>query len=283
MTATVDNYTCRTGARGAGCLPNSLLRVGPSNVSDKGRLLMAVRVYLDGSGKPESQFITLSGIVGTEEIWAQFEPLWEEALSKNKVPLRKDGCPGRRFHMTDLFARSRGYEGWDAIKERNLFVDLFNVLGKFRPASLRAYSCTVSMVDYRKAKLIIPNLRKPEAICVNYCVGGMQFTSEELSSPHPIELYFDCNEGFLHTINSVWSVARKQHVGWADQIGCIVPVTDRYYPIQAADLLAGIVGRYHRGRDRWAGQWQMFSSHMMIEHRVELYEYASIVEKYKQG
>jgi hypothetical protein len=47
--------------------------------------------------------------------------------------------------------------------------------------------------------------------------------------------------------------------------------------------LAGIVGRYHRGKDKWDGQWQMFTSQMMIEHHVELYDYSAIVEKYKAG
>jgi hypothetical protein len=282
MTASVSNYTCRGGVRGAGSIPNSILRVGPSNVPDKGRLLMVSRAYLDSSGKPESQFLTLSSIVGTEQLWSEFEPLWENALAINKVPIRKCGV-GRRFHMTDLFARSGDYEGWDETRERKLLIDLFNVLGKFRATRLRAYSCTVSMEDYRRAKLAIPNLRKPEAICVNYCVGGVNYTQEELSSPHPIELYFDSNEGFLHTINTIWQKEHKQSAGWANQIGCIVPVTDKYYPIQAADFLAGIVGRYHRGRDKWDGQWQMVTSQAMINHHVDLYDYAEIVEKYRQG
>ncbi|MGC2696184.1 MAG: hypothetical protein WA738_10375 [Candidatus Angelobacter sp.] len=281
MTASVSNYTYRGVVRGAGCVPNSILRIGPSNVPDKGRVCMALKVYLDSSGKPETESITLSGIVGTDELWAEFEPVWKEALDDNDVPMHRDGY--RRFHMAALFARDRGYEGWDVAREKKLFLDLFNVLGKFRGTRLCAYSCTVMMEGYRRAKKEFPVLRKAEAICVNHCIGGIALTPEEKEpSRTMLELYFDHNETFLDTINRIWQKEHKQPDGWASQVDCILPVSDKYYPIQAADLLAGMIGRSRGDADRWKGLGQ-FMSEAIIHHHVDLYDYAEIVEKYKQG
>jgi hypothetical protein len=134
-------------------------------ISKAGEFHMAFVAYYDGSGKSDQPSTTLTGIAAPESLWQKFEPLWLDALDRNEVP-------DRDFHMTDLMSSQRKFQGWDARMRRNLLTDLFNVFGQFRVLDFSAYSCTVFSDAYTNAKSKLPCLRKPEAICVDYCVGG---------------------------------------------------------------------------------------------------------------
>lgn len=219
----------------------SMLRLSGIHTPNRHRTHMAFAAYYDGSGKPDQAAITLTGVAAPEILWKNFECSWVIALDHNEVV-------DRDFHMTDLMSQNGKFADWDDRKRRRLLKDLFNVLGCFRTVGLSAYSCTVLMGAYNEAKSQFPALRKPEAFCVNYCVGGLQLTEEQLQSePRPILLYFDRNEGFLHTVNRVWERHRKKKTGWPSQVRNIIPA-DRfeYFPIQAADMLAWIVNRCRR-------------------------------------
>ena len=123
---------------------------------------MALKAYYDGSGKRDLPAMTLSGVAADEHVWGRFEPLWQKALDKNQVP-------ERLFSMSDLMSGRKNFkDGWDDLSRRyKLLKDLFNVLGEFRNLGLSAYSCTILFDAYEKAKTQIPNLRVPEAICVD--------------------------------------------------------------------------------------------------------------------
>jgi hypothetical protein len=238
---------------------------------------MAVNAYYDGSGKsaPTSKGMTLTGVVAPETLWQRFVPLWEKALLRNSVQ-----C----LHMSDLMAARGEFErerGWTEEKRIQFIKDLFNIFGEFRTTGLRAYSCTIVLDDYRRCKTEIPKLRKPEDICVNFCVGGLQFTVEELSEEKPILLYFDRNEGFMNSIHQVWSKKRRRPKSWPKQIRSIATTNSSCFPIQAADLIAWIVNRRHiKGHDE---SYLYFSTFMMIEHFTILYDYERIVQDYRNG
>jgi hypothetical protein len=130
--------------------------------------------------------------------------------------------------MTDLMSEKKSFnEGWDVSRRRKLLADLFNVLGKFRNG-LAAYSCTIVFDAYDKAKAEVATLRVPEALCVDYCVGRLSLTAEQLADQHPILLYFDRKETFLRTIYPVWCKARKKKSGWPMQVGNIIAVDNSY-------------------------------------------------------
>jgi len=201
---------------------------------------MVFVAYYDASGKSDQPCTTLTGIAAPESLWRKFEPLWLDALDRNEVP-------DHDFHMTDLMSDHGGFKGWgDDRKRRRLLTDLFNVLGQFRGLDFSAYSCTVVYDAYNIAKSKLPHLPKPEAICVDYCVGGLQLTQEQLQSEQrPILLYFDRNEACINTVKRVWQ--QKNKTGWQRQVRDI-DVKDRSEcsPIRAADMLGWIVNRYRR-------------------------------------
>jgi hypothetical protein len=238
---------------------------------------MTVQAYYDGSGKPApaAKAMTLTGVIAQDVLWQRFALLWKDALVRNSV---------RCLHMSDLMAGRGEFEcrrGWTDEKRARFIGDLLNVFGYLRTTRLRAYSCTIVLDDYRRLKAEIPKLRKPEDICVNFCVGGLQFAAEELVEPEPIQLYFDRNERFINSLHQVWSKGRRRPRSWPRQVRSIATTDSNCYPIQAADFLAWIVNRHHlKEGNEPHYYWAVF---LAIEHRTGLYDYKRIVEEYPEG
>ena len=251
------------------------------NLPDERRLHIATAVYYDGTHDSEcKEALTLTGIAAPQGTWGDFEADWGAALVKNHVyePL----------HMRELM-HNKGYFadfGWE--EKIKLIGDLWNVFGKYRPTRMCAYSCTVMLADYQRAKSQIPNLRPPESICVDYSVGGLQLTSEELSISKPLLLYFDRSERFMCKIYRTWNRATKNgtyfgsRVGWPFRIRNIFPADRSYRPIQAADLLAWSINRAHCTGDDIGNNFAL-SALLMIKHLTRVYEYEDIVREYPNG
>ncbi len=198
---------------------------------------MAFKAYYDGSGKSDLPAITLTGVAAPKVLWQNFEPLWVKALDRNLVP-------DRDFHMPDLMGRHGKFIDWTDSQREALLTDLFNVFGHFRCLDLTAYSCTVFLDAHRQAMKLIPQLRRPARICVDYCVGTLQLNMEESNSEQrPILLYFDRSEEFRRTINNIWLRHKKRKNGWASQVRGIFTVDRSDYPIQAADMLGWIINK----------------------------------------
>ncbi len=198
---------------------------------------MAFQAYYDGSGKSDLPATTLTGVAAPEALWQEFEPLWVKALDRNLVP-------DRDFHMSDLMGRHGKFKDWTDCQCEALLTDVFNVFGHFRCADLTAYSCTVFLDAHAQAMKLIPRLRSPARICVDYCIGSLQLSKEELASePRPILLYFDRNEEFRRTINNVWLKYKKRKNGWPSQVRDICTADRSDYPIQAADMLGWIINK----------------------------------------
>ncbi len=245
----------------------SMLRLSGIHIPNRDRIHMAFQAYYDGSGKADLPAMTLTGVAAPEELWQRFEPLWVDALDRNTVP-------DRDFHMTDLMAKPRRGKlaDWDDRRVEALLTDLWNVFGRFRTEDLAAYSCTVFFDAHKQAKQLIPALRSPEAICVDYCVGSLQLTKQQLASePKPILLYFDRKEKFMHTVNRVWLQGKKHPTGRPSQVRNII-VADRsyYYPIQAADMLGWIINRNRLNAAR-RGKAQPYQR-LVFDEQLDKYE-----------
>lgn len=106
---------------------------------------MAFKAFYDGSGKSDRPSVTLTGVAASEELWAQFEPLWLNRLDRNKVI-------DRDFHMADLMSRNGNFKGWTISQRDALLIDLFSVFGEFWTKKMSAYSCTVFFAAHLEAK-----------------------------------------------------------------------------------------------------------------------------------
>jgi hypothetical protein len=239
-------------------------------------------VYYDGTidGK-HKKAMTLTGLAAPERLWVTFEAEWDKCLTGNHVY--------EDFHMTD-FMSGQGY--WATLgkhEKEKLIKDLWNVFGRNRDSRLRAYSCTVLLEEYKKAQLKVPNLREPEAMCVDFCVGGLQLTKEELSIPKPILLYFDRNEKFMHKINRVWQkIPGKNNYagtrrGWPYQIRNIIPVDMSYIPIQAADMIAWSINHQYCKPDDPMTVFFKTAPILAVQHFTRVYDFAEIIRYYPNG
>ena len=237
---------------------------------------MGLKAYYDSSGKNDTvnKVLTLAGFAAPEDVWHRFETEWKCAL---------DDYGAQFFHMSEamsLKGHFNGNNGWNEAKVYALVKDLFKVIGKYRTEYFEAYSCSVILSDYRRAQLTIPKLRSPEAICVNFCIGGLQLSPADFDSPKPIDLFFDRKETFLKTIYAVWDQAKNktQTKGWPKQIGDIKSVDSKTtFPVQAADMFAWIVHRHHTGPNNHP--WY-HASFLLAEHYSKIYNYEKIVAEY---
>jgi len=243
--------------------------------------IAATKAYYDGTHDDQrEQALTLSGVVAPESLWTDFEKDWDNALAESHVY--------EDLHMRDLMHNKGYFADFSHQDKLELVGSLWNVFGRYRGTRLQAYSCSVLLPDYERAKKTIPNLREPEAMCVDFCAGGLQLTEEELSLPKPILLYFDRGEPFMHTINRVWEKATNGGTyfgtrrGWPYKILNIIPANRSYSPIQAADLIAWSINRYRCTGDA-IGQAFATSALLMVQHYGRVYDYDEILSEYPNG
>ena len=219
--------------------------------------LMSLRAYQDSAGKNEknsdSRFLTLASLFGTEASWPELERAWVEVLENHQAPTTHDGY--RYFHSVEAFHQNNGYQDWGKDRVTRLVSDLLRVIGNASRDDLFSASCSVSLPEYRQVKKEIPTLRKPEQICLDFCMGSV--FSHPRSAENKIELFFDRGEKFLRIINPLWdSKDRRRRAWWADRVMQIGPVDMEKNPaVQAADLWAWLANRYWtKGyNDRWGG------------------------------
>lgn len=240
---------------------------------------MGFKAYYDSSGKNDnvSKLLTLAGFSAPENIWSRFEIEWKKVLINNNI---------QYFHMSDAKSLRGNFDprnGWDENRANNLVKDLLNVIGKFRTKRFETYSCSIILSDYRRAKQAVTSLRSPEAICVNFCVGGLQLANEDLNLPKSIRLFFDQNETFLNTIYTVWDREKNKDKtsGWPKQIISIDAVNSKTtYPIQAADMFAWMINRHYTHQDE---EYWSFLTYLLAEHYSKMYDYDKIIEEYAKG
>jgi len=222
--------------------------------------------------------MTLGGIAGPASIWCPVERNWIKALGELRID---------EWHTVDAIARTGEFAGWTEKDISRAFAQLFNVLSPFRFSGLTAYVCSVRLNDYDRLKDERKgDLKEPEAICVDFCVGGLQL-AEVLHLPF-IQLFFDEDENFMNKISRVWQNAKKARRGWAHQIAGITVANSAYTPaIQIADLVAWIFHRCHSTTPT-IGNWMHATDltdtcFIVLETYQRLYDYEALVRKFRIG
>jgi len=189
----------------------------------------------------------------------------------------------RALHMAPIMAFRNEFVEWDAIRRQELLTKLWNVAGCFRDRYLVAYSCSVLLSDWERARKQIPNLRLPEEICVNFCVGGLGLPPECRNEQKPLVLRFDRDEKFMHKVNRVGLQEKKVEGTIFSHIRSIESVDSSEPAIQLADMLAWVVRnevleKVYEERDQFK-----ISSVLMIEHHRQVYDYDRILKHYPTG
>jgi hypothetical protein len=202
-----------------------------------------LKAYFDSSG--DQNYISLGGMVSSEANWPEFEKHWVFVLRSHSI---------HEFHMSVAMAKRGQFLGWTDEAVEKITKDLVNVLGRFIGPEFIIKTCTVKMEDYRRVKAENIHLRRPEAICVNFCCGtGLPPDKSDPDSPYQkVVFYFDHNEPYLRTLYSNWQNRRK-NPGWPRQIQNIESVTSKVPALQAADVVAWIANAFYKGDTRAEG------------------------------
>lgn len=204
---------------------------------------MIIQSYFDASGKTRdrsAQYLTLAGYSGTEDAWSEFGTNWGSILQRHEASY---------FHCKEAIHARGEFIKWSKEHVRVLMKELINVLAKINRQDLLGFSCIVALNDYAEVKSKIPNLRPPEHLCLDHCIGCALRQSKRISQ---LEIFFDRDEPFDHALRAF----RNKGAWWSESIADIGPINVyRDIPaIQAADLLAWLTNRYWtKGpNDEWA-------------------------------
>ncbi len=213
------------------------------------------KAYYDGSGKKDTQFLTLAGYAGTLPAWLQFEEAWAKVLERHNCSF---------LHMADAFFLRNEFSfanGWTHDKVNALLIDLLNEClsqtgwGDYRNEFV-GVSSTVNLEDYHRACNDRPELKAktPEEICVRLALRvALQVLpenkeSEPFHKDGAVEIYFDENELFRSKIENEWRKYRNNRNTLWSLVASIGSVNHRQViGVQAADFLAWQTNRSFTG------------------------------------
>jgi hypothetical protein len=229
--------------------------------------ILSLSAFYDGSGKdhdPGCRFVSLGGFAGTDKAWTDLRTAWLGVLMRHGAPISARGNP--YFHCKDAMYHSGAYSSWNTERVAVLTKDLFAVIAGCGQSDMIAVTCSIKLDDYKAVKADIPDLRPPEAICLDWCFGT---TLQHPARDSGVKLHFDRKERFYPILKKAWKHKDKRgSIWWAPMVTEIVEVDDmRDYPqIQAADLFAWLANRYHtKGpEDKWGRH--LFATLFMKPH-----------------
>jgi len=214
----------------------------------EGDLLIALRAYLDSSGKPQfkRRHLTLAAVAANDEMWAEFETAWAKILAEHKPK-------ADYVHMREIVQMCDGFDpkyGWDqqsAFDVANQCVQYMSHLDKKR---FRMSYCSVDLDAWRKLRAETYQMPEPVDICNRFCselvLGWYLNYYPEIINPHvdTVSYFFDRTEDFKKPFEEKWNREKD----FAEQTGerSVWQIIDKVASVemkktpgvQAADIIA---------------------------------------------
>ena len=177
----------------------------------KGELLIALRAYLDSSGKLEDDWMTLAAVAANDEMWGEFEAAWEKILGEH-IPKAK------YIHMREIFRLIEGFDsslGWDhnlAFGLVNKCLGYMSLLDKKR---FRMFYCSVDLKAWRKLRAETYQMPDPVDMCNKFCselvLGWYLLHYPDILDIHRdrVKYFFDRHEYFENPFKEKWNTERN--------------------------------------------------------------------------
>jgi hypothetical protein len=208
--------------------------------------LIALRAYLDSSGKLEDNWVTLAAVASTDDMWNTLEKAWADILDSHTPK-------AAYIHMKEIYRLSKGFDakfGWtqeNAFALANRCLEYVSNLPKER---LRIFYCSVDLIAHRKLKQETYQIPDPIDLCNTFCsefvLSWYVFQYPGVVDPRTdtIKCFFDRNEYFFQPFYDKWN--RERNVSdatgsWSvwNAIEEVAPVEMTKNPgIQVADIVA---------------------------------------------
>jgi hypothetical protein len=212
----------------------------------EGDALIALRTYLDSSGKLEDGYITLVALTASDKMWEEFETSWAKILSEHTPK-------AEYIHMREIFRLIHGFDsavGWtlhNAFDLVNKCLGYMSVLDKTR---FHMFYCSIDLEAWRKLRAETYQMPEPVDMCNRFCsemVLGWYFSEyPDTVDPYSdtVSYFFDRSEYFKQPFEDKWKAEKNlaaQTGKWNvwKRINEVVSVEMRTTPgIQAADIIA---------------------------------------------
>jgi hypothetical protein len=215
-------------------------------------ILIAIRTYLDSSGKLVDNYMTLAAFAGPDEIWAEFEGKWDDILH-NHVPRAE------YMHMKELNLLMKGFDwklGWNLKNTWELLFKCLMYMQNLDKQRFRMFYCAIDLEAWRKLKAETYQLPDPIELCNKFCSEMVMRWylvryPDVLDHTSPsIHYFFDKDEAFKEPFEDKWNKETAQMDAtkgdWSiwSMVKEVASVDMKGVPgVQAADILAWSINR----------------------------------------
>lgn len=254
-------------------------------------VFIAVRAYLDGSGKSHEKRLTLAAFAAPDHTWQQMEAAWFAVLGAH--PLKP-----QYIHMKELCPLKGEFDrekGWTQELSFGLLNQMLIFLQRFDKHDLQMYYCTIDLEARRKLMAEGYTIPKAVEICNQYCAETvlkrhLQKAWQQDPAAREAEemvFVFDNGEEFYHPFCKKWEreIKRFKKEGGFNAWNVITDVhtTTRMKQLpglQAADVLAWAVNREHTVEDGTAGKMHAHIMRQIISQYYIALDEDKLREKY---
>ena len=195
--------------------------------------------YFDESGSKDTPLVTMAGYLSDEHHWNRFEREWARALNEHGA---------KYLHMKE-YAHCRGeFEGWPEWKRKALMKKLIWTIKsnvKFRVGIVvpcEAYQQIVGSIDPNNTRL------SPFCHCFQSCMRAISEYCQKHKITDDVALVFDENNESSKHASGFYTSFKQSNAPSRNQLVSLSFADDKKVtPLQAADLLAYELNKYHRG------------------------------------
>lgn len=140
-----------------------------------GDFLIALRAYLDSSGKLHDNYITLAGVAANDDMWQEFENRWTEILAGHS-PV------GQYIHMREVYRLEKAFDkqlGWTQDNAFSLVNKCLMYMSHLDKKRFRMFYCTVDLRAWQKLRAETYQMPDPIDMCNKYAAPSARFTNLE--------------------------------------------------------------------------------------------------------
>jgi Protein of unknown function (DUF3800) len=225
--------------------------------------MIALRAYLDSSGKLEDEYITLAAMAANDGMWDEFEVVWANILDGHTPK-------GSYIHMREVYRLIKGFDstlGWNHDRAFGLANKCLAYMSGLDKKRFRMFYCTIDLKAWHKLRAETYQMPESVDMCNRFCsesvIGWYLLHYPDVINPETdtIKYFFDRDEYFKTPFANKWNsekVRAEKTGAWSPWrvIDEVASVDMKKVPgIQAADIIAWGMNRETFAKDGDAAKY----------------------------
>jgi hypothetical protein len=194
--------------------------------------VLGLTAYLDEShsGKPNTHYYVVAGLLATANTWAKFSRFWQLALKPHGIEV---------FHSSDCQNHEGEFDGWTREQEAALSKDLADVLCRY---NLTMVGACLDVWAYEEHFKIIRKKMAPLDTPYNQCLAKTmnRIVNETADLPRAetVALVLDINQEKKHGALLKFDERKRKYPEYARFSSIDFKSKEEFIPLQAADAFA---------------------------------------------